>query len=129
MNVDWQELAGKAQEARRNAYEPYSHYPVGAALLDNTGTLWTGCNVENVSFGMTICAERTAIVKMVSAGVRKWKAIAVLTRDGGTPCGACLQVLAEFASPDAAVAAIAEDGTIATYSFEELLPHAFKTNL
>lgn len=90
-------LIQAAIEARELAYAPYSSYLVGAALLADNGRFYTGCNVENASYGLAICAERTAVVKMVSAGVQKIKAIAVCTENAGSPCGACRQVLAEFA--------------------------------
>ena len=125
----WEELIQSATEARAHAYAPYSNYPVGAALIDADGKIWTGCNVENVSFGLTLCAERTAIVKMVSAGATSWKALAVVTRDGGTPCGACLQVLSEFGGPESEVAVVSEKGAFRTFRFSELLPHGFRTDL
>ena len=90
-------LIQAAVAARKQSYSPYSKYAVGAALLADNGRLYTGCNVENVSYGLTICAERTAVVKMVSEGVRKIEAIVVCTENAGSPCGACRQVLAEFA--------------------------------
>jgi cytidine deaminase len=90
-------LIQAAVEAREQAYVPYSNYQVGAALLADNGRFYTGCNVENVSYGLTICAERTAVVKMVSEGVRNIDAIVVCTENAGSPCGACRQVLAEFA--------------------------------
>ncbi|PID86937.1 MAG: cytidine deaminase [Chloroflexi bacterium] len=91
------DLIQAAIEARQNAYAPYSNYAVGAALLADNGRFYTGCNVENTSYGLTICAERTAVVKMVSDGVRKIEAIVVCTENAGSPCGACRQVLSEFA--------------------------------
>ena len=90
-------LIQAAIEARELAYAPYSNYLVGAALLADNGRFYTGCNVENSSYGLAICAERTAVVKMVSEGVRKIEAIVVCTENAGSPCGACRQVLTEFA--------------------------------
>ena len=90
-------LIQAAVAARKQSYSPYSKYAVGAALLADNGRFYTGCNVENSSYGLTICAERTAVVKMVSEGVRKIEAIVVCTENAGSPCGACRQVLAEFA--------------------------------
>ncbi|WP_420632116.1 cytidine deaminase [Candidatus Leptofilum sp.] len=82
---------------RAKAYVPYSNYPVGAALLMEDGTIVTGVNVENSSYGLTICAERTAVTKAITAGYRKILAVAVATDNAGSPCGACRQVLTEFA--------------------------------
>lgn len=93
------DLLQQAQHAAAQAYIPYSHYPVGAALLAEDGRVFTGCNIENASYPATICAERVALVKAVSEGVRSFRALAVVTRDGGTPCGVCRQMLSEFA-PD-----------------------------
>jgi cytidine deaminase len=118
-------LTEAALLARLKAYTPYSHYQVGAALLSSDGSVWTGCNVENVSFSLCICAERTALVKMVSEGQQKWTRLAVVTKDGGTPCGACLQMLSEFASEDAEVVVIDEAGQARVFKFTELLPFGF----
>ncbi|GIK55885.1 MAG: cytidine deaminase [Chloroflexi bacterium] len=90
-------LIQAAMAARRQAYAPYSKYPVGAALLTPDGRIFTGVNVENASYGLTICAERTAVFKAVSEGCREFVAVAVATENAGSPCGACRQVLAEFA--------------------------------
>ena len=96
-------LLGKAQEAAQSSYSPYSEFPVGAALLAEDGTIWLGCNVENASYGLTLCAERTAVVKAVSSGNQTFKAIALWAEKpvnhSLTPCGACRQVLAEFCEP------------------------------
>jgi cytidine deaminase len=89
-------LVGKALEAREKAHAPYSKYKVGAALLAKSGAIYTGCNVENASYGLTVCAERVAICKAVSEGEKDFLAIAVATSNGAPPCGACLQVMAEF---------------------------------
>ncbi len=90
------ELVQLAAKARKLAYAPYSHYKVGAAILANDGRVFTGCNVENASFGLTCCAERTAVFSAVAAGAKKFAAIAIVTSNGGSPCGACRQVLREF---------------------------------
>lgn len=90
-------LIQAAVAARAQAYAPYSKYPVGAALLTPDGRIFTGVNVENASYGLTICAERTAVFKAVSEGCRAFVAVAVATENAGSPCGACRQVLAEFA--------------------------------
>ncbi len=118
------QLIDLATEARKQAYAPYSHYEVGAALLAASGQVYTGCNVENASYGLTICAERTAVFKAVSSGEREFAAIAVVTSDGGSPCGACRQVLAEFGlHMRVLVADIA--GNYRAYRLDELLPDAF----
>lgn len=110
-----------AEKARENAYAPYSNYKVGAAVLGADGQVYTGCNVENASYGLSICAERSAIFAMVNAGCTKALEIAVVTEDGGTPCGACRQVLFEFAEGDIEV----HCGEM-NYRLSELLPHGFK---
>ena len=91
-----QELISQAAQAREHAYAPYSRYAVGAALLTRSGRVYTGCNVENASYSLTLCAERVALFKAVSEGEREFQAIAIVTSNGGSPCGACRQVLAEF---------------------------------
>lgn len=118
-------LIRAAKDASERAYNPYSHYPVGAALRAIDGTLFTGCNIENASFPATICAERTALVKAVSEGYREFDLIVVYTPNGGSPCGVCRQMLYEF-SPTMRVVLVNEreeivyDGTL-----EELLPRGF----
>ena len=100
-------------------------------MLGADGRLYTGCNVENVSYGLTLCAERTAIAKMVSEGCQEFKALAVVTVDGGTPCGQCLQTMLEF-GPDPEsikVKCVAENGDEQEYSLSELLPHGFRPEL
>jgi len=97
MTQDWTPLMQAAIAAADYAYAPYSHYRVGAALLTAAGEIYQGCNVENAAYGSTICAERTVIVKAVSEGERSFQAIAVATSNGGSPCGACRQVMREFA--------------------------------
>ncbi len=106
-----QALVRAAIEASQRAYAPYSHYHVGAALLTASGKVILGCNVENSSFGATICAERTAAVKAVSEGEREFIAIAVATSNGGSPCGICRQFLFEFA-PEMQVIIADFSGTI-----------------
>jgi cytidine deaminase len=122
--VEDKELIAMAAQARKAAYAPYSHYLVGAALLTASGKVFGGCNVENAAYGMAICAERTAAVKAVSEGEREFVAIAVVTVDGGTPCGACRQVLAEF-GPRMKVLVADADGHYKTYHLNELLLDAF----
>ena len=125
------DLIELSREARRLAYAPYSNYKVGAAVLGVDGKTYTGCNVENVSFGLTVCAERTAVVKMVSAGCQELLALAVATADGGTPCGMCLQVLLEFTkTPDQVkVTCVNESLKGHTYTLTELIPHGFASQL
>ena len=109
------------------SYVPYSHFPVGAALLCADGTVFTGCNVENAAFGSTICAERTALVKAVSEGRRDdfvRLAVAGRSEDYCWPCGSCRQMLYEFA-PDLTVLVARGDGGFVTLPLRELLPHGF----
>ena len=121
-----QELIVAAREAREKAYAPYSGFKVGAALLTEDDQIYTGCNVENVSYGLSICAERTALVKAVSNGQRVFKAIAVTadTEDYCSPCGACRQFLAEF-GPDIKVYLLNRSGEYLIYTTAELLPRSF----
>lgn len=119
-------LVSAAAKAREHAYAPYSRYLVGAAVRAESGAVFTGCNVENASYGLTICAERNAIAAMIAAGESRWTEIAIVTEDKGTPCGACRQVLAEFAGPGASIHLFsAKIGETASYSIGELLPDAF----
>lgn len=118
------ELIAVAQEARARAYAPYSDHAVGAALLGASGRVYTGCNVENAAYSHTICAERTALVKAVSEGERAFTAIAVVTPKGGTPCGACRQVLAEFGLQIRVLVAT-PGGLVRESTVADLLPYAF----
>lgn len=119
------ELIKAAQKAQGAAYAPYSEYPVGAALLTTSGKIYFGANVENAAYPDSICAERVAVFKAVTEGERAFQAIAVVTRDGGTPCGSCRQVLAEFA-PSAQVLIANEKGELTREgTVSELLPGAF----
>lgn len=122
-----EELVAAALQARSHAYSPYSRYAVGAALEGESGHIYTGCNVENISYGLTICAERNAVSAAICAGERRFRALAVATADGGTPCGACRQVLAEFAGPDLAIYAATPDGHYRHWSLGQLLPEAFRS--
>ena len=120
------QLVAAARKAAENAYAPYSHFRVGAALLTEDGEIISGCNVENASYGLTICAERNAVFQAVARGVRRIVAIAVYTpTDVPTPpCGACRQVLVEF-GPDAEVICVGEGDDILRYRVSELLPESF----
>jgi cytidine deaminase len=122
-------LIQAARWTARHAYSPYSHYPVGAAVLMADGQVYTGCNVENASFGLSLCAERAAIAKALSHGNRSFAALAVV---GGTPkkpavpCGACRQVMSEFMAPDTPVyVAPLKSGKPTTTTLGALLPNAF----
>lgn len=124
-------LIAAARDAAARAYCPYSNYPVGAALLTRDGRIVTGCNIENVSFGLTLCAERAALVKAVSEGLCGFAALAVAGGDqtAAAPCGACRQVLAEFCAPDMPVfyARLTGGRCVAT-TLGALLPQAFTKN-
>lgn len=122
-----EELKSAAMAMLEVAYCPYSHFPVGAALECEDGTVYTGCNVENGAYSGCICAERTAIVKAVSEGKRRFRRIAVAakTKDYCTPCGECRQVMNEF-SPDMEVICMNEDGEDRTLTLKELLPFGFE---
>jgi cytidine deaminase len=124
MMIKDQELIVLAAQARARAYAPYSRYAVGAALLGKSGQVYTGCNVENAVYSLTICAERTALFKAVSEGECDFKAIAVVTANGASPCGSCRQVLAEFGM-DMRVLIATPEGLVAEMSVSELLPAAF----
>ena len=121
-----EELIKIASQALAHAHAPYSEYQVGAALLCEDGTVFSGCNVENASFGLTNCAERSAVFSAVSQGRKKFKAIAIASSKAPTPfpCGACRQVLAEFCDAGFEVY-IAEGGHFKTMTLGELLPHTF----
>lgn len=117
-------LVQAACEARERAYAPYSNYRVGAALLMGNGRIITGCNVENAAYGSSMCAERTAVFKGVSEGEREITAVAVCTQNGGSPCGACRQVLVEFAA-DVPVYLSDAQGNVKETTLYSLLPLHF----
>ncbi|MFK7909445.1 MAG: cytidine deaminase [Akkermansiaceae bacterium] len=120
-----EDLLQLAAAARKNAYAPYSNFCVGAALLAENGETYTGCNVENASYGLTNCAERTAVFKAVSEGAEKFMAIAIALPDGGSPCGACRQVLNEF-NPAISIYIGDENGQLLLETdIQTLLPRAF----
>lgn len=124
--ADYKQLLEKAKEAMNYAYVPYSKFKVGAALLCEDGKVYTGCNVENASFGATNCAERTAIFKAVSEGETKFKAIAIVSssKDFTYPCGICRQVIGEFMKQGEIILENA-NGEMKVYPFNDLLPHHF----
>ena len=121
-----QELVCAALDARKTAYAPYSHFPVGAALECEDGTVFLGCNVENAAFGSTICAERTAVLKAVSEGNQRFRRIAIAGSSGDYcwPCGTCRQVLSEFA-PSLELLISTEEGHYVKTDLATLLPHNF----
>ena len=126
--MDYQGLAARAVEAKQSAYAPYSHFRVGGALLAKSGRIYTGCNVENVSFSATCCAERTAVCKAVSEGEREFAAIAVSgdNNDYLPPCGICRQVLAEFCDMEDFEVVLANSGEdYQVVTLDRLLPGAF----
>ena len=117
-------LIEQARAARERAYAPYSNYRVGAAVLGRSGTIYTGCNVENAVYPLGLCAERVAIAKAVSEGEREFVALAVVTENGGTPCGACRQTLREFG--EEIVVLIADTtGAYRETTVADLLPDSF----
>ncbi|HEY70085.1 MAG TPA: cytidine deaminase [Anaerolineae bacterium] len=119
------ELIERALKVRRNAYAPYSKYAVGAALLADSGEIYTGSKVENSAYPVSMCAERSAIFQAVSEGERKFKAIVVATENGGSPCGSCRQVMSEFGL-DMLVLMVDEDGKVCRESsVGALLPESF----
>jgi len=123
----WQRVIDAALAVRPRAHAPYSGFAVGAALLAEDGTLYTGCNVENASLGLTVCAERVAAFAAVAAGRRRWLQLALAAAGGVTPCGACRQVLAEFA-PDLPLALVDADrpSHVVFVRLGELFPAAFR---
>lgn len=132
-NATKQKLVQSALKARKNAYMPYSGYAVGAALLAADGEIYTGCNVENASFGATNCAERTAFFKAVSEGEREFTAIAVAggnaleeVKDFAYPCGVCRQVMQEFCEEDFLILVVTANGEYKEHTLAELLPYGFK---
>ncbi|OQA19423.1 MAG: Cytidine deaminase [Chloroflexi bacterium ADurb.Bin360] len=122
---DRERLIHEATLARTRAYAPYSRYQVGAAILTEDGQLFSGGNVENAVYPLGLCAERVAIAAAVAAGVRRVIALAVITANGGTPCGACRQVLREFAEVDTPVLIGTPDGAYHEMRLEDLLPESF----
>lgn len=120
-----QQLVDAAIAAQAATYSPYSHYAVGAALLTEDGTLYQGANIENAAYPVSVCAERVAIFKAVNEGHRAFKGIAVVTRDGGSPCGSCRQVMAEFGLEPTVLIANADGEIVMEGSVGDILPGAF----
>jgi cytidine deaminase len=126
MGSEWSELVVAARRAADHAYAPYSHLRVGAALQGKSGRVYTGCNVENASFGLTICAERAVIFHAIAEGERDFTRLAIATPDAPplAPCGACRQVLAEFAR-DLQIRSEGAGSALRDFTLADLLPHAF----
>lgn len=124
--IDWEALFTAAEAARQKAYARYSKFQVGAAVLCEDGTVIGGCNVENASYGLTMCAERNAIARMVLEG-RKLRAVAIVvhSQKPTPPCGMCRQVMAEFGAPGLEVRSRNNSGLEEKYTLGQLLPHAF----
>jgi len=129
--MDYSELVDRAIEAREKAYAPYSEFLVGAALLCKDGTVYTGCNIENASYGATNCAERTAIFKAVSEGAGDFRAIAIVgARQGEAldycpPCGICRQVMTEFCDLDAFKIILSDGENERVYTLRDMIPYSF----
>lgn len=121
------ELIDLAIETSKKAYVPYSHFPIGAVLVAKNGQIFTGVNIENASFGLTNCGERTAIFKAISEGVTDFEELIVYgeTEQPVSPCGACRQVMAEFFSKDLKVTLVAKDKSTVVMTVKELLPYSF----
>ena len=124
-NEEHQALIDLANTARQRAYVPYSNYPVGAALRTKTGRIYTGVNVENAAYPQTMCAERVAIFKAISDGEKEFEAIYVVTDNGGSPCGGCRQVMAEFALDMIVLMADGNGKLVKESTVKKLLPEAF----
>ena len=127
-NEERQALIDLGNAARQRAYVPYSNYPVGAALRTKTGRIYTGVNVENAAYPQTMCAERVAIFKAISDGEKEFEVISVVTDNGGSPCGGCRQVMAEFALDMIVLMADGSGKLIKETTVSELLPGAFTPN-
>ena len=126
--MDRESLIEAARDAASRAYAPYSGFSVGAALLTRDGKVYTGCNIENSSYSATLCAERVAISKAISAGERDLQAIAVVGGNGSRitpPCGVCRQVMSEFCDPATFEIVLSDNGNVVSYTLAQLLPLAF----
>jgi cytidine deaminase len=126
---DYSALVAQAVAASSRAHAPYSRFHVGAAVLTASGDTFAGCNVENASYGLTICAERSAVCAAVAAGRKQIVAVAVVTKGGHSPCGACRQVLSEFGPTMDVIMADADDPTrVTTTTLDKLLPSSFSAS-
>ena len=123
-----EQLIVTASDARQRAYAPYSGFEVGAAVLSKSGEIFSGCNIENASYGLTICAERVAMATAVAAGYRDFAAIAVATSGGASPCGSCRQFLAEFCDDLPILLVNADDATVEETQLTDLLPRRFSAS-
>lgn len=128
MEIDYKQLMDRAKEASKMSYSPFSRFAVGAALVAKSGKIYSGCNVENSSFGMTNCAERTAIFKAVSEGEREILAIAIYSpnSDNCYPCGACRQVMYEFQGDEEIIVITEDCGRLDARKLSEFLPFGFR---
>ncbi|MEZ6095367.1 MAG: cytidine deaminase [Pirellulaceae bacterium] len=128
MEIDWTKLAERAIDVRERSYSPYSKFAVGAALLDQTGKVFVGCNVENASYGLAICAERSAMVSAISSGCANPVAIVIAADPLAPPCGACRQFLVEFGNDQFMVRSVsaADPTQFQTWTATELLPDRFE---
>jgi cytidine deaminase len=130
--MELEKLATTAVKARDFSYSPYSSFKVGAALLTSSGTIYTGCNIENAAYSPTLCAERTAIAKGVSEGETSFTAIAIAgwsdTPGFAFPCGVCRQTMMEFCNPESFIVAVTDGNAIKRYTLAELLPNGFGPN-
>ena len=124
---EYDELIKQAKQAMEKAYVPYSHFKVGAAVLTKSGKIYTGCNIENASFGVTNCAERTAIFKAVSEGERELIRIAIVSsgEDSTYPCGICRQVMSEFMTKEAEIILENANGEIEVFQLQKMFPYSF----
>jgi cytidine deaminase len=120
-----QALVDLANTARERAYVPYSHYPVGSSLRTRSGRIFTGVNVENAAYPQTMCAERVAMFKAVSEGEKDFEVITVVTDNGGSPCGGCRQVMAEFGLDTIVILADGQGNIVEETTVNDLLPRAF----
>lgn len=126
LTIDFEALVATATAAAQHAYSPYSGYAVGAALLGEDRVIYSGCNIENAAYPAGICAERVALVKAVSVGVQRFRALVVVTRDGGSPCGICRQMLSEFAPTLPVALADGQGRILVRTTLDQLLPLAFR---
>jgi cytidine deaminase len=127
-SIDWTPLLEAAQEARRNSYSPFSHFPVGAAVETADGSIYAGCNVENSSYGLTVCAERNAIASAIADGHREFVAVLVVAErtPPAQPCGMCLQTIAEFAPPEIPIVLVNPTGDRREQRLKDYLPDPFQ---